>query len=64
MLQTFIGRLFASVSGNDDGFSQTDSVIEYPALADWLFYYRVQQFIDTFYVGVLGATDYWLRFEW
>ena len=22
------------------------------------------QFVKAFYVGVLGATDYWLRFEW
>ena len=32
--------------------------------SDWFFHHRIQKFIDAFYVGVLGATDYWLRFEW
>ena len=44
--------------------SQTKAVIENPAIADWFFYHRVQKFIEAFYVGVLGATDYWVRFEW
>ena len=22
------------------------------------------EFVKVFYIGVLGATDYWLRFEW
>ena len=43
--------------------SQTKAVIENPAIADW-FYHRVQKFIEAFYVGVLGATDYWICFEW
>ena len=29
-----------------------------------VFYYWVQQFIETFYVDILGTTDYWLRYEW
>ena len=36
------------------------AVIENPALADWFFYHRVKGF----YIGVLGATDSWLMFEW
>ena len=44
--------------------SRTKAVIENPAIANWFFYYRVQKFIEAFYVGVLGATDYWIRFEW
>ena len=36
-------------------------MIENPAIADWFFFYRVQKFIE---VGVLGATDYWIGFEW
>ena len=44
--------------------SRTKAVIENPAIADWFFYHRVQKFIEAFYVGVLGATDYWVRFEW
>ena len=35
-----------------------------PAIADWFFHHRITKYIDTFYVGVLGATDYWVRFEW
>ena len=44
--------------------ARTTAVIENPAIADWFFYHRVHKFIDAFYTGVLGATDYWLRFEW
>ena len=40
------------------------AVVDNPALADWFFFHRIQKFVDTFYVDVLGATDYWLRFEW
>ena len=29
-----------------------------------VFYYWAQQFIETFYVDILGTTDYWLRYEW
>ena len=38
--------------------------MENPAIADWFFHHRILKFIDAFYVGVLGATDYWMRFEW
>ena len=44
--------------------SRTKAVIENPAIADWFFYHRVQEFIKAYYVGVLGVTDYWMRFEW
>ena len=40
------------------------AVIDNPAVADWFFHNRIQKFVDAFYVGVLGATDYWLRYEW
>lgn len=36
----------------------------YPAISNWFFYHRLQKFVDMYYVGVLGATDYWLHFEW
>ncbi len=36
----------------------------YMAIADWFFYERISKFMKTFYVDVLGATDYWFRFEW
>ena len=40
------------------------AVNENPAIADWFFCHRVQKFLDVFYIGVLKATDYWMRFEW
>ena len=45
-------------------FSCNKAVLENPAIADCFFYHRIQKFIEAFYVGVLGATDYWMRFEW
>ena len=44
--------------------SRNKAVLENPAIADWFFHHRIQKFIEAFYVGVLGATDYWMRFEW
>lgn len=35
-----------------------------PAVADWFFYERFQLFLKKFYIDILGAQDYWLRFEW
>ena len=40
------------------------ALTENPAVADWFFYQRVQVYLKHFYTDVLGATDYWLRFEW
>ena len=51
-------------SDPDSRTARAKAVIENPALADWFFYHRVMEFFKAFYVGVLGATDYWLRFEW
>ena len=44
--------------------SRTKAVIENPSISDWFFYYRVVEFIKAYYVGVLGVTDYGMRFEW
>ena len=44
--------------------SRAKAVIENPVKSDWFFYYRVMEFIKAFYVGVLGATDCWMQFEW
>ena len=44
--------------------NRAKALIENPARSDWFFYYRVMEFIKAFYVEVLGATDYWMRFEW
>ena len=34
------------------------------AIADWFFHHLIQKWMDAFYVGVLGANDFWLCFEW
>ena len=44
--------------------SRSIAVSENPAIADWFFYHRISKFIEAFYVGILGAEDYWFRFEW
>ena len=41
-----------------------NALIENPAIADWFFYHRIQKFVDVYYVDLLGALDFWLRFEW
>ena len=52
-------------SDDPDSYSaRSKAVQENPAIADWFFYQRIIKFINAFYVGVLGATDYWFRFEW
>ena len=48
----------------EDKQAHARAVINNPALADWFFTYRIQIFVEVFYVGILGATDYWMRFEW
>ena len=48
----------------EDKQARVKAVIDNPALADWFFYYRIQKFVDAFYVNILKATDYWMRFEW
>ena len=44
--------------------SRSTAVNQNPAIADWLFYERISKFVEAFYVVILGATDYWFRFEW
>jgi hypothetical protein len=48
----------------DSSSARNKAVQENPAIADSFFYQRIVKFIDAFYTGVLGATDYWFRFEW
>ena len=48
----------------EDKQARAKAVVDNPALADWFFYYRIQKFVDAFYVNTLKATDYWMRFEW
>ena len=48
----------------DSSSSRSKALQENPAIADLFFHHRIQKFVDAFYVGVLGATDFWLRYEW
>ena len=59
-----LARLICPESQQQSSSSRSRGVSENPAIADWFFYHRISKFIDTFYVGVLGAVDYWYRFEW
>ena len=44
--------------------SRSSAVSKNPAIADWFISHRISKFLDAFYVGILGASDYWFRFEW
>ena len=44
--------------------SRSKAVSDNPAIADWFFYHRISKFVDTFYTDVMGAVDFWYRFEW
>ncbi len=57
-----LARLIAD--NPDESSSRSSAVNNNPAIADWFFYERISKFMKTFYVDVLGATDYWFRFEW
>ena len=48
----------------EDASAHRRAVIDNPAVADWFFYERFHQFLKCFYLDILGAKDYWLRFEW
>ena len=52
------------VEDHTSSISRSNAVIENPCLADWFFYHRIIKFMDVFYVGILKAKDYWLRFEY
>ena len=48
----------------DSSSARAKAVRENNAIANWFFHQRIKKFIDAFYVRILGATDYWFRFEW
>ena len=48
----------------DSSSIRSKAVSDNPAIADWFFYHRISKFVDTFYTDVMGAVDYWYRFEW
>ena len=58
-----LARLICS-NDPDTASSRSRAVIDNPAISDWFFSHRIQKFVEAFYVGVLGASDYWFRFEW
>ena len=41
------------------------AIADNSAIVDWLFFlaHRIDKFINAFYIGILGAMDYWFRFE-
>ena len=51
-------------SDPDSSSSRLKALNDNPAIADWFFYHRITKFVEVFYKQVLGATDYWMRFEW
>ena len=44
--------------------SRSKALQQNPAIADFFFHQRIVKFVDALYVGILGATDVWLHFEW
>ena len=44
--------------------ARSTAVVENPCMTDWFFYHRVIKFMDVFFIGILKAEDYWLRFEY
>ena len=52
------------VEAPQNSAARSRAVIENPCMADWFFYHRVMKFMDAFYVDIMGAKDYWLRFEY
>ena len=59
-----LARLICTEEEASSKSSRQKAVNQNPAISDWLFYHRVLEFVKTYYVGILGVTDYWLRFEW
>ena len=47
----------------ENSSSRSKAINENPAVADWFFYERISKFLETYYKDILGATDYWFRFE-
>ena len=50
-----------NVKNYDNSAARSKAVVE---LTNWFFYHRVLNFMDAFYVSLLKAKDYWLRFEY
>ena len=51
--------------GNENSNTcRSKAVANNPAIADWFFVHKMRKFIEAFYINILGASDYWYRFEW
>ncbi len=51
--------------GNENSNTcRSKAVANNPAIADWFFAHKMRKFIEAFYINILGASDYWYRFEW
>ena len=59
-----LARLICPEGEQQSSSSRSRAVSKNPAIADWFFYHRIGKFIEDFYAGVLGAVDFWYRFEW
>ena len=53
-----LARLFCSEN------NQRTPIADNPALADWFFYHQVTEFVNLFYVDILGASEFWFHFGW
>ena len=53
-----------NVENHDNSATRSVAVVENPCLTNRFFYHRVLKFIDAFYISLLKAKDYWLRFEY
>ena len=44
--------------------SKSACLIDNPAIASYFFHVKINKYIKTYYQNLLGATDYWFRYEW
>jgi len=52
------------VEPTQNSAARSKAVVENPCMADWFFYHRLTEFMEVFYVDILGAKDYWFRIEY
>ena len=53
-----------NVENHGNSAARSKAVVENPCLTNWFFYHRVLNFMDAFYINLLKAKEYWLRFEY
>jgi len=47
-----------------NGAARSRAVIGNPCMPNWFFYQHIIKFMDAFYMDIMGAKDYWFRFEY